>query len=298
MITLIQAATFGELAVKARDVCHPDPIFNAVLNVKTTFPAAADSFLQSYRSDAEKWQAAEVPVDLLFNHGSYMHRHGDSVNYLIKELKNKPSGNRAFITVVDQADIMASKDGKLPSFVLLQAAVGDDGKQLVMTAYYRALEVSNFLPINLAEIALIADKIWTNTPTLESLDLTVHAFRAHDNPEFRAHTRSALDIAAEQGIADAVRSKNSQLIATWLLDKARHESVIDTVGLATLTTELAAAGWQDDVADELNVAVGLETQLVHVRTMGTHAHGVKSLQDDLSKRLVNIAHMLRRSTIG
>ncbi|MCT9625778.1 hypothetical protein HWD94_11655 [Pseudarthrobacter equi] len=297
MVHLIEAATFGELAAKTKAACSSSPILNVVLSVQAALPASNDFFLQTYRVDAEKWQAPEVPADLVFNHGNYMHRHGDSLNYLITELKNKPSGNRACISLVDAADIMASKDGKLPSFLLLQAAIGTDGKKLIMTAYYRALEVSVFLPINLAEMALIADKIGKNHPTLESVDLTLHAFRAHDSPQFRAHTRSALDIAAVEGeIVDAVAAENRQLIATWLLDKARHESVIDTVGLATLTAELTEAGWEDDVVSELNVAVGLEAQLAYARTMGTHAHGVKSLQEELSSQLSNIARMLRKPT--
>lgn len=43
------------------------------------------------------------------------------------------------------------QDQSIPSFMLLQAGVTDNMQTLMLTAYYRALEVHNFLKINLAD---------------------------------------------------------------------------------------------------------------------------------------------------
>lgn len=292
MVRVITAESFGELVQEALEACGQSPVLNMLLNINLSLPVIEDDFLKTYLADARKWQSAEVPEDLHFTHGHYMHRHSDSIEYLIAELKGKPTGNRACISLVDTRDIMQSKDGQLPSFLILQAGIDDS--TLILTAYYRALEVSKFLPINLAEMALVAEKIWPSIPALKALDLTIHAFRAHSSPNFRTHTRSKLDMAAPSGIEEAVRAGDRKTIVSWLVDKSRPESIIETVGLATLTTEAVGAGWDDGIVEELNVAVGVETRLVHARQMGTHAAGVDILQKQLSASLDRIVKMLRK----
>lgn len=294
MITIIRQTSFAALVNEAKKACAAAPIINVLLCLERfPLPASKDAFIKNYIDVAAHWQSADPPPEYLFSHGQYMHKYGPSIDYLVSQLVRKPTGNRACISLVDTGDIMESNDGKLPSFLVLQAATEHGGAHLTLTSYYRALEVSEFLPINLAEMALVADQIRQSIPTLVSMDLVMHAFRAHSQPGFRAHVRSQLDIAGSVEVASVVKAKDRAKIATWLMDKARPETVIDTAGLAMLTTELAGAGWAKDEVEQLNKAVGLETQLSHARSVATHAAGVADLQSDLSDLLRSIAGMLR-----
>ncbi|MDP9998285.1 hypothetical protein [Pseudarthrobacter sulfonivorans] len=294
MITVVSESSFASLVNEAKKACVATPVLNMILCLKQyPLPAGKDAFIRNYIDVATHWQSVDPPPEYLFSHGQYMHKYGQSIDYLVSQLIHKPTGNRACISLVDTGDIMQSNDGKLPSFLVLQAATEHGGSHLTLTSYYRALEVNEFLPINLAEMALIADQVRQSMPTLVSLDLVMHAFRAHSQPGFRAHVRSRLDIAASDEVASVVKAKDRAKIATWLMDKARPETVIDTAGLATLTTELAAAGWAKDEVEQLNKAVGLETQLSVARSVATHAAGVSDLQSDLSDLLRRIASTLR-----
>ena len=110
---------------------------------------------------AEKWQCKEVPEDLYYNHGEYMNKNScDSIEYIIKQLKNKSTSNRAVIPLINIEDVLKSGDDFLPSLNIIQFGFKEDKKEeLYITVYLRALEVNHFLKINISEIYLLCKKI-------------------------------------------------------------------------------------------------------------------------------------------
>jgi thymidylate synthase len=194
-IEIVSASSFGELVEQAKSACAEKPLTSLVLGVQVSFPVLDDVFIHSYIDRGKKWQQPERPKDLYLNHGEYINRHGDGLEFLIQQLKDRPRGNRACISLMDTGELIGSGDQPRPSFMLVQAGFSELGRSVLhMAAYYRALEVSNFLPVNLAEMALMSSKIQSEITEIEHLDLTIFAFRAYQTRGFTRLERSKFDL--------------------------------------------------------------------------------------------------------
>ncbi|MFS2089223.1 hypothetical protein [Paenarthrobacter nicotinovorans] len=295
MTSILKAQEFGKLFELARKACTSSPATNLILSLESELPVSQDPFLASYAVKAAHWQAKKRPDHLIFNHGEYMHRYGDSLEFLATEFKRKPTGNRACISLVDMRDIIDSKDGRLPSFLFVQASVENEKPAtLLLTAYYRALEVGSFLPINFAELALIADRLQVEVPSLNRIELTIHAFRAHYAPGYRPHERSQLDMMGDSEIRISVNAKEYGKVAGWLNDKARSETIIEISGLAILLDSITAAKWDTDIVQELTFALSDATRLKTMRENASHAPGITGLQKQYSGRLRGVASSIQR----
>ncbi|GLZ56979.1 MULTISPECIES: thymidylate synthase family protein [Micromonospora] len=255
---------------------------NAILSVDLPFPLLNDHFIQGYLKRAEDWQSKTRPPALYINHGEYMHRHGDALEYLAEELKAKPTGNRACVILIDTKDLIGSADEPRPSFLLLQA--GFDERQhgkLHLTAYYRALEVSGFLPINLAELALVASNLRMRISSISSLSLVIHAFRAYAAAGFTRLERPKLDSLTTDEISGLVRARDVAEIGGLLAEKLRPTTVVELGGISMLRTELEASGWCGrEALDYLDKAISALTQLREARRSGSHARSLAELHED------------------
>ncbi len=300
MITGEPSTSFGRLAEQARDLCSAQPALNLMLALRAPISAVDDAFLDGFRDRARLWLSKDRPARFWFNHGEFIHRHGDGVEYLISQLQRKPTGNRACISLLNTADFIASADDPLPSFLLLQAGFAGGGQDvLYLTAYYRALEVGSFLPINLAEMALVASEASTRIPTITELDLTIHAFRAHYIPDFQTLHRSDLDAASVDDIRAAVQDRDIPRLVAWLTEQTRPASIIDTSGTATLLTELNASDWANgDLLRSLEVVVASLTQLQEARRNGSHAPRIDALQEQVGTALEESIRILRQSKLA
>ena len=292
----IAAESFGGAVTAAVRMCKGNsPVLNLALTVVTDFRDESNAFLAPYEESALEWQAAIRPSGYHFNHGEYIHRHGDSVAYLIDQLVNKRSGNRACISLVDNKDIMSSGDGRLPSLLLIQGGISEeDPKRLFLTAYFRALEVGTFLPINFAEILVIAKRVRERIPSLSLMEVTVHAFRAHHVPNFSTHRISLLDMADPREIQRLADARDFSTIAGWLGDKAKPESIVELAGLAELIAAARSSDWDSDITHQLELTLATLTVLKTVRASGSQVEAIVELQDDLSSQLRALEARLRR----
>ncbi|MFF9564356.1 hypothetical protein ACF1AJ_13515 [Leifsonia sp. NPDC014704] len=293
MIDVI-ANTPDEAIAKATRVCDNGVAMNLTISFPMEVPASNVGLLASFREEAKQWQRATRPTPLHLNHGEYMYSHGDWLEFVTTELRNKPTSNRACVSLVDSAPIFASGDGPLPSFMLLQVGFnGPSRDTLYVTSYYRALEVSAFLPINVTEMALIADQIADRFPSIARAEVTMHAFRAHSNPGFRALQRNKLDMAGRTRVHNLVVDGRHEEIAELLEEKSAPASIIEDAGLTILRDEAQASGWSNDLLDELDRAISALTRLRQARSAGTHEIQIENLQRQLSEHLLRCAEMVR-----
>lgn len=285
----------GEAASRAKEECAAGPVMNLIISFPIDVPASTKGFLATYREQALLWQAPIRPNDLHFSHGEYMHAYGDPFEYLVRELKSKPTSNRALVSLVDTKPIVASGDGQLPSFMLLQVGFQGFGRDcLYLTAYYRALEVSKFLPINMAEMALIVENISEQIPSIERAEITMHAFRAHVLHEFRAHRRSRLDMTTATRIHALVLERKFDSLATMLVEKSTPESIVVDSGLTMLRAEAESSSLSEELLDELDRAISALTRLRTARESGTHERQIEHLQGQLTAHLVKSADLIIR----
>lgn len=293
----VSADSFGDAISEAKDLCKNGPQQNLTISIQNVSPYSLESFLETFRTDAEQWQSPVKPDNFHFNHGEYIHRNGDALDHLTEELIRKPSSNRACFVLPDNRDVANSGDGKLPSFMLGQAGISsNDANKLIISAYFRALEVGTFLPINLTELCLIAKRISTKIPRLQTLDVVLYAFRAHHTPSFRTHRKSLLDIA-ENSMEHTVDLGDPNIIADWLADKALPESIIETGGLAKLVEISRKKGWGNSVAELLEEALLSLTILKELRESGSDAQSIDTHQKDLSLSLRSASNTIRKSGI-
>lgn len=293
MITTIEVKSFGMAAEGARRRCESGPAENVVISLSVALPACDDSFLRTYIDEAQLWQARGRPPSLHFSHGEFMHSAGDPLEFLVNELRRKPTGNRACVVLADNKTIAESGDGLLPSFMLLQVGRAfNNPSVLMLTAYFRALEVSEFLPINLAELALIADGIQLAIPEFTTASIVIHAFRAHELKDFRRHTRGALDIASNTQLQELVSQGDTATLAEWMHEKAQPETIIEVGGIVRLATLAPSAGWDSQTVDSIDKAVIALTKLAVARQSATHGATLAGLQADASEAFRRAATLL------
>lgn len=166
----------------AKKVEELGPQFNWVLKFECAAQELRNLEISNVRAAAEGWRSETPPPDYYFSHAQY---YKDGVAHIINELTKKPTSNRALYSLISQDDIRDSHDGPIPSFMILQCQL--DNEALYCTAYFRALEVSNFLKINLEEIRQTLVEIYEGCPRFSTVKWTIFAFHAYVD-----HTRSTL----------------------------------------------------------------------------------------------------------
>ncbi len=207
MVTLIEENNLFTLHQKAISGC---PVGEKVSNLILTgnFPISEihTKFVTNNLGKAMEWLKFPCPENLEFNHGDYIEKYlqpdKNGVDFLISELKQKSDTNRACWSLLTMEDLVQKDiDKSIPSFMVLQVGLSHDKKILEVCAYYRALEVYNFLPINIGEACIVIKKIIeTHIFPLSHFSLTIHAFNAYNDPEFSCLEKAEIDYIDEMEI--------------------------------------------------------------------------------------------------
>jgi hypothetical protein len=233
----VDTSSFEELHNGAKELCILKTHYNVILKCITTISELDSDFIKLYLDKAEDWQKKEKPDNLFFNHGEYIHKNGDCYKYLVDELKNRNDSNRALFSTISTDNIYYSYDIPIPSFMILQVGFKNgDINELLVTAYFRALEVKHFLPINLAEIVLIIKNISSAIPQITKLDITIHAFKAYFRDEFSCLERAEIDIIDCIELFNMVLHRDlDQIVRLLHLKKDKFASYVETKGLEVLS---------------------------------------------------------------
>ncbi|MGO4773601.1 hypothetical protein ACEN2I_18240 [Flavobacterium sp. W22_SRS_FK3] len=247
MITYLQTKAndpIDQLWFMALEECNTKGKIKNLI-ISGTFPITEldNTFILDNKELAELWQQPSRPTQLKFNHGEYLNKKNKSaVNYLIEELKIKSDSNRACWSLIDMESLIDSGDTPIPSFLVLQAGISDDYSTLSITCYYRALEIKKFLPINLAEICLIASQINNSFGyKFRNIEITIHAFNAYIKDNFTCLNRARLDTFSEAEIATkiAVVGDGTKWLRGMLDEKMDHlESNIEITGINNLISSI------------------------------------------------------------
>jgi hypothetical protein len=291
----ITAATLRELHEEVARVCHGGKT-NVLLGGTYELSEFQSSFVNTYVDVARHWQAPERRPEYRLNHGEYMNRGGQTgVDFLIEELKRKKTSNRACVSLVSMSDLVNSGDAPIPSFMILQAGFDlDYPGSLVITEYFRALEVIKFLPINLAETALIVRALAGAFPEIRSVVLSIVAYRAHSRPSFTCFVKAELDRIAGAVVTRAVAEKESDRICQWLEEKRLEGvTVVDPSGIVHVLEALdvycgASATYtpySPAVADNLREALGAMKQLEEMRKRSSHMPELEGVQKQIEEAI-------------
>lgn len=199
----------------------------------------------TYGELACKWENSICPDELYFNHGEFFTENGiHGIEYVIDQLKKKPTSSRAMLSTINSRDIIKNSDDEfLPSFTTIQFSFHKNDNTLFVSVNYRALEASRFLKINICEIFYLLQKI-SHTPLLnfEKIQLSIHAFRVQLIENFRCFLKSEIDTMQAAKIAYIVYNKDNEKLRNLLIDKRDcKETVVISTGMNNLYAAMETA---------------------------------------------------------
>jgi thymidylate synthase len=285
-----KVSSLSEIIDKAREICeNQSPVFNLQLSNSFEPSILANPFQGLFMEQAKQWQAIQKPDNLHINHGMYIHKYGNGISHLVDELLAKRDTNRAILSLINMEDILQSGDLPIPSFIVNQ--VGIYKNEIFHTSYFRALEVSNFLPINLTEICLILQEITSKIANLQRVNLTIHAFRAYYNPDFDVLERAELDQIDRGKLSSLIFKEEKERIAVLLQSKLRDSSVVETEGLEEIFNALSESRkttgdtFSDSFTREIEAALGALEKLKVVRSRTSHGDEIKNHTDNFKSHL-------------
>lgn len=267
-----------------------DHLFNLELNYEFGCEILKGEGISEFTELARGWMADEKPEDLHINHGSYI---VDGMTYLIEELRRKPSSNRAILSLLNQAGINESGDDPIPSFMIFQAGIEED--VLYCTVYFRALEVSSFLRLNLEEIRLRIQKIYEVLLSFSKVRLVIHAFRAYNNPKTSKLRKAALDRMDGVDIAELVLGDVKQ-IPDLIIEKASDSTVVSSASLRYLEKAVRNR-WQGDgkerILSGLAKVIKSSDLVRDLRLRHSHHQEVTTASTDLYNSMLGLAEVFR-----
>jgi hypothetical protein len=189
--------------------------FNIGILTEETFPAEAKL--------AVEFQDPKKPDHLYINHGQHIQENG--VTHLIEELKKKKNSNRALLSLINQKDIIDSNDDPIPSFMIVQCSI-EEGNKLYFTFYFRALEVSKFLKINLEEMRIIISQIIEDFSDINEVYLNIFAFRAYIKDTINPLIRPKLELLTESQLLKKMEKTSKTELIPLLEEKKSTDSTI------------------------------------------------------------------------
>lgn len=215
--------------------CEKDESINLILPYEFNIDILESKFIRSYENKANEWISDNPSEDMYFTHGMYYFGKVGQ-KYIADELKNKPTTRRAILNAFNMKELFDSSDTPIPAFIVLQFRI--IGKILYLTAFFRALEVSEFLPINLTEICIHSKEICRKNIEINRIRLCIVATSAHVIDEFTCLRKAKIDYMEEAKIGVLVADKEKSELIRLLYNKGRHTSYLDLKGISALIIAL------------------------------------------------------------
>lgn len=263
-----------------------------------TFEKEIEDKFSECAEDANAWQAITPPEDLDYTHGQLM---CDGSNkweeFVISSLKAKPTSKRTIIPLIDKKMSYKGGDGKLVSFNIVQFGFTDDSCiDLHITVYFRALEVRHFLPINLFEVYLMAQKIRNSIRTISRITVCLFAFKAEAKQNYGCYKKSTLDLISESQLCKLLSEKNYAELRTHINEKAAMgDTVIDDVWLIRLKNALSEFynhSNKETVLRQVEVVSSALGILKSERARCSDYSATQLLENDFNDALLKLAELL------
>lgn len=280
--------TLEEIAFDATsDIADGDFEFNKCLAYEFEVKVLSTGKLPDVTEDAKKWADETCPDSLHFNHGSYIK---GGMDHLIDELKAKPSSNRALLSLISQKDVSGSGDKPIPSFMVFQTSIDDD--ILYCTTYFRALEISTFLRINIEEIRQRLCAVYSECQNYSKIRLVIFSFRAYHNSSMIPLEKPKFDLLSPHQLFKKLNS-NPNKFSYLISEKSKDSTIVYLDQLLHLEEAL-----EDSECNLINVksllkhlknAIEHGHKLREIRLTQSHHPSIKQIANDFSSSLKDLA---------
>lgn len=273
------------------------PQFNWILNFDCDAQDLHKLEITDVVETAKGWRSEVPPPEFYFTHAQY---YTDGIKHIINELKEKPTSNRALYSLIAQDHIRNSGDTPIPSFMTLQCQIDKD--ILYCTCYFRALEASTFLKINLEEIRQTLVEIYEGIPQFAKVHLTIFAFRAYNDPGRLPLRRPRLETLTVVQLVELLLNPEGNPIKTlrdMLNELHGAVTAVSDVNLIALkdilsSNVLQTLKWPGKplFINQLERAIAATAKLAALRKKGSHGPGVdeaiQSYQQDIKALCDNL----------
>jgi hypothetical protein len=294
-IEYIEVSSLEDVITNATDeISDGESAINFVLAFKISSTAMKESPLRDVTEEALSWAASVRPKNLYINHGEFIK---DGMTHIIDELENKKDSNRALFSLISQENISKSLDNPIPSFMLMQCNIHEE--TLYCTTYFRALEITKFLRVNLEEIRLKIVEIHDRLLSFKKINVTIIAFRAYSNKKINALTIPLFDRMNESEITVDLMTQ-PQKIAKLLREKCHDTTVINVDSIDKLIRSLSALTNQQlnfnralvtAKANDLQIA---STELRELRARSSHHAQISVINNKINTLTIAIAEELEK----
>ncbi|WP_338561153.1 hypothetical protein [Acinetobacter sp. KS-LM10] len=252
---------------------------NKNLNFTRYFELPSSSLVENGSTSEKKakdWMNFEKPDDLLFNHGEFITQEG--FKHIINEIKEKPSSNRALYSLLSHTKICGQGDHPIPSFLLFQVTVEDN--ILYATTYFRALEIANFLKINVQEIKLNLMKIVQecNLRYISKVRVTIHAFNAYKKEDQNIPRIFEID-----------RMSPSQL-SRLLYKESEHANLVRLIMEKQGVDTYISTAWVETIIDVLTV----NPDMIEISPLKNHINNLKEKFEALLSVYLRLIELRKR----
>jgi hypothetical protein len=246
--------------------------------------------IKDVTEEAILWAAKERPAELQINHGEYIK---DGLDHVISELKHKKTSNRALFSLISRDDIVNTGDQPIPSFMIMQCNIHEN--VLYCTSYFRALEVSKFLRVNLEELRLKICNIYDEIPEFKSVNITIFAFRAYTNKKINTLRIPEIDRTHPIKLFTVLNTAPGE-IAVMLREKSLASTVIQTESLKHLLEALdngACTKFNTRlIRSNANDAIATAELLLKLRQKSSHHPDIEALNQTFHNHITAIAEEL------
>ncbi|WP_131107507.1 hypothetical protein [Pseudomonas sp. Sample_10] len=289
-IEYIEVSSLEDIINHASDeIPDGNSTINYILPFSIPIKIIKENPLRDVSDEALLWAKEVRPEELHINHGEFI---GDGLDHIISELTHKRTSNRAIFSLINQSNISNSGDTPIPSFMLLQCNIHENN--LYCTAYFRALEVTTFLRINLEEIRIKVAKIYDSLQNFDSVKLAIVAFRAYSNKNINTLKIPQIDRLSEAKILTTL-TKNPKEISELLKQKCKDSTVVLTGSLEKIISSLSELEDTDVKFNRVRTlhltkeALTIANDLKEKRAVNSHHEAVDKLNKDLEEKTLAIS---------
>ncbi|MBO5328837.1 MAG: hypothetical protein J6B04_06660 [Clostridia bacterium] len=230
-VKVVEGSTFTDVYNRACSVAR-----KSCNNLIIVLDALKEEFIQNYPFEEALKKAKvimgnkpdnpdeEREIEFSLYHGDYIkYQHEgktyDGYSYALEELKGKHTSRRSLISLISTQHIYKSGNTQIPSYMLSQFQIRND--VLVISEYFRAIEVKGFLPTNMAETYVMVNRILEQIPDINRIVVAYHCFDAYvsDVPKSSLYIPKMDRNGAQYDITIAIAQSDYDKIIELLTDK-------------------------------------------------------------------------------
>lgn len=210
------------LSLKNSDFSNPYYDSKAFAKAKILRGTAKDSY-----DSASEYEFSLYHGDFIILHdGSEIK---DGYAHVVNELIHKSSSRRAILSLISTKDIVGSGNKSIPSFLFAQYQIVN--RDLIVSEYFRAMDIKEFMPINFAEAYILIGEVIKRISGIKNIFLSVHIFDAYVSQSKQLYVPLMDRERASIKISHALTLNDNETIVKLLKDKLETKVYHYTKGM-------------------------------------------------------------------